>query len=105
MREDCDRDADCNSQHSEAVLSIVQGSSELARIIEMTYWSEEPGLLETIRAVASLSPEARAALLAFLSTATDGRRIRAVNNQGDLVFSVIRVVASGTLSGDAVEGT
>jgi hypothetical protein len=104
VREKCDGDADCDSQHPEAGLSIFQGSSEPARIIEMAYWSEEPGLLETIRAVACLSPETRAALHAFLSTATDARRIRAVNNQGDLVLSVIRIVAPGTMSGAVAEG-
>jgi hypothetical protein len=96
VREKCDGD--------DPGLSIFQGSSEPARIIEMAYWSEEPGLLETIRAVACLSPETRAALHAFLSTATDARRIRAINNQGDLVLSVIRIVAPGTMSGAVAEG-
>ena len=105
MRENCDGDADCDPQHSEAELSIVEGGGEPARIIEMAYWSEEPGLLETIRAVACLSPETRAALLAFLSAATDARRIRAVNNQGELVLSVMRIVASSTTSDVAVDGT
>jgi hypothetical protein len=105
VREDCDGDADCDSQHSEGGLSIIEGGPEAARIIEMAYWSEEPGLLETIRAVAALSPETRAALLAFLSTVTDARRIRAINNQGDLVLSMIRIVAPGTMPGAAVEGT
>lgn len=105
MDEDWDGDADCDSQHPGAGFPIFEGSSEPARIIEMAYWSEEPGLLETIRAIACLAPETRAALLAFLSTAADARRIRAVANQGDLVLSVIRIVASSAMSGVVVEGS
>lgn len=65
------------------------GSLEPARAIEMAYWSEEPGLLEIIRAVACLRPETRVALLAFLSKASDARRISAASSQGDLVLSLI----------------
>jgi hypothetical protein len=69
-------------------LRFVYGSSEAARVIEMAYLSEEPGLLELIRAVACLSPEARTALLAFLSAAPDARRIAAESNEGKLVLSI-----------------
>lgn len=61
---------------------------ETARAIEMAYWSEEPGVLEIIRAVACLRPETRTKLLAFLLKAPDVRRISATSNQGELVLSL-----------------
>jgi hypothetical protein len=100
VRENCDGGSDYVSQHSEGESSTLELGLDPARIIELAYWSEEPGLLETIRAVACLTPETRLALFGFLSTATDARRIRAVNNQGELVLSVMRIVASSTTSND-----
>jgi hypothetical protein len=87
LQEDCTEDGDGNSEHEDTGLRFVYGSSEAARVIEMAYLSEEPGLLEVIRAVACLPPETRTALLAFLSTASDARRISAVTSQGDLILS------------------
>ena len=63
-------------------------SLETARAIEMAYWSEEPGVLEIIRAVGCLRPETRNALLAFLLRAYDVRQISATSNQGELVLSL-----------------
>ena len=70
-------------------LMVAPGGSEPARAIEMAYWSEEPGLLEIIRAVACLRPETRTALLTFLSEASDARRIAAASSQGTLVLSLM----------------
>ena len=87
MHEDCTGDGSCNSDEPEAGLRFVYGSSEAARVIEMAYLSEEPGLLEIIRAIACLPPETRTALLVFFSSASDARRISAVSSHGDLVLS------------------
>jgi hypothetical protein len=78
-----------SSADSAAELVVAPGSSEPARAIEMAYWSEEPGLLELIRAVACLRLETRTALLAFLSKASDVRRISAATGQGTLVLSLV----------------
>jgi hypothetical protein len=40
-----------------------------------------------VACIACLPPETRTALLAFLSSASDARRISAVSNHGDLVLS------------------
>jgi hypothetical protein len=90
VHEDCVGEGENgNAEPQEAELRFVCGSSEAARVIEMAYLSEEPGLLELIRAVACLSPETRTALLAFLSTVSDARRISAVSKEGDLVLSIM----------------
>ena len=64
-------------------------SGPAARAIEMAYWSEEPGLLEIIRAIAARRPETRTALLAFLSKASDARLISAASSQDSLVLSLM----------------
>jgi len=87
VREDGGVNPSDRSEDQAAELAV--GSLEPARAIEMAYWSEEPGLLEIIRAVACLRPETRVALLAFLSKASDARRISAASSQGDLVLSLI----------------
>jgi hypothetical protein len=47
-----------------------------------------------------LTRRSPAALLAFLAAATDARRIYAVNNHGDLVLSMIRIVAPSDVAAD-----
>jgi hypothetical protein len=90
VHEDCVGEGENgNAEPQEAGLRFVYGSSEAARVIEMVYLSEEPGLLELIRAVACLSPETRTALLAFLSTASDAGRISAASKEGELVLSIM----------------
>ena len=88
MHDDCVGKNSGNAE-PDGGLRFVYGSSEAARVIEMAYLSEEPGLLELIRAVACLSPETRTALLAFLSTVSDARRISAVSNEDGLVLSIV----------------
>ena len=88
MQEDGGDTSD-SSEEPVAESVLVPAISEPARAIEMAYWSEEPGLLEIIRAVACFRPETRTALLAFLSNASDARRISAATNQGTLVLSMM----------------
>ena len=59
-----------------AVKAIVE-ETDPARILEVCYWSREPGLLEIMRAVAMMSEEARASLEVFLAMAHDPRAIAA----------------------------
>ena len=89
MHEDGGENPSDSSADSAAELVVAPGSSEPARAVEMAYWSEEPGLLEIIRAVACLRPETRMALLAFLSKASDARRISAATSPGTLVLSLV----------------
>ena len=75
--------------HSDTELPMGQGGVP-ARAIEMLYWSEEPGLLEIIRAIACLPVATRAALQAFLSSAPDAGAILASRNEGNLVLYSLR---------------
>jgi hypothetical protein len=51
------------------VQSLIDQSDDIARLLECHYWSMEPGLLETIRALLATPIEARAALQAFFALA------------------------------------
>ena len=89
MHKNGGRNPSDSSKDPAAELVLAPESSEPARAIELAYWSEEPGLLEVIRAVACLRPETRTALLTFLAKASDARRISAATSQGTLVLSLV----------------
>jgi hypothetical protein len=42
-----------------------------ARVMEFYYWSQEPGLLEIIRAIAAMPPATREALESFIAIGAD----------------------------------
>ena len=75
------------------VVNQIVAKCDPARLMEIYYWSEEPGLLEIIRAVAGLSETARESLESFFalggdpqsiiaSWETDGRLTLESNNLG-----------------------
>jgi hypothetical protein len=58
------------------------------RVAELHYWSQEPGLLETIRAIVAMPQASRAALATFLDIAGDPQSVVAnVDGQGNLTFT------------------
>lgn len=58
------------------------------RVAELHYWSQEPGLLETIRAIVAMPPASRAALATFLDIAGDPQSVAAtVDGHGNLTFT------------------
>jgi len=61
---------------ADIVRDLVLQDGDPAKVLEMHYWSQEPGVLECSRAIAIMSIEARSALQAFL-TAFTGHRITA----------------------------
>ena len=50
-----------------AVGDLIVQAGDPAKILELHYWSQEPGALECIRAIVAMPIEARAALQAFLT--------------------------------------
>jgi hypothetical protein len=61
---------------ADIVRDLVLQDGDPAKVLEMHYWSQEPGVLECSRAIAIMSIEARSSLQAFL-TAFTGHRITA----------------------------
>jgi hypothetical protein len=74
-------------------LSSLRALRHSARVIEMAYLSQEPGLMEIIRAIACLPVATRAALQAFLSAVPDPGQVSAARHSGELVLSPLSVAA------------
>jgi hypothetical protein len=55
--------------------AVITNSGDPARILELYYWSREPGLLEMIRAIVAMRPSSVAALEAFLAMTPDRHSI------------------------------
>jgi hypothetical protein len=54
---------------AEVIESIIVDCGDPARVLELYYWSREPGVLEVIRSVMALPPRTRALLEGFLAVA------------------------------------
>jgi hypothetical protein len=55
---------------ADIVRDLVLQEGDPAKVLELHYWSQEPGVLECIRAIAVMTIEARSALQAFLTAST-----------------------------------
>jgi hypothetical protein len=71
------RQANSQSRSTEILETLVAGGCEPALIVEMYYWTREPGMLDLIRAIAALPDEARSALEAFFAMSHDPAAIAA----------------------------
>jgi hypothetical protein len=59
-----------------------------ARVMELYYWSREPGLLDIIRSIIAMPAHTRDALEAFLTMAGDPETVAAgIDNAGRLTLS------------------
>jgi hypothetical protein len=92
-----DRSAGRDGEAEDAVAETfsLAGLRDPARVIELAYLSQEPGLLEIIRAIACLPVATRAVLQAFLSAAPDVGQVSAARHHGELVLSPLSVAAAG----------
>jgi hypothetical protein len=59
------------------IRTLVAGCDKPAEALEIYYWSKEPGLIEIIRAIATMPEEARAAIEAFAALAHDQTTVTA----------------------------
>jgi hypothetical protein len=58
------------------------------RVVELYYWSQEPELLATIRAIVAMPPSSQAALATFLEIAGDPQSVAAkVDGRGNLTLT------------------
>lgn len=67
---------------------LVAGCGSPAEVLELYYWSREPGLLEIIRGIATMSEDTRAQIEAFIALASNSKSVRAeVDGRGVLTLS------------------
>src|SRR5476649_1687272 len=59
------------------VRMLVEGCQNPAEVLELYYWSKEPGLLEIVRGMAMMTEETRSAIEAFVALASDAKSVAA----------------------------
>lgn len=71
----------------ELIQTLVSGRVPASRILELFYWSQEPGALEMLRIFLGLSAQDSAALLRFFQAAEPSSVAISANDSGELVLS------------------
>ena len=82
-----------NAEIWEVVRTLVLGCADHNRVLELFYWSQEPGLLETARALLALPDRSRSTLQSFLSR-TQAQSIFVEEDEGRLVLTFDELAAS-----------
>jgi len=74
-----------------------------ADMLELYYWSKEPGFTQLIRAIATMPEPARAALETFIALAGDSKSVTAdLDPSGVLTFCSAKAARSAALAMHAV---
>ncbi len=74
-----------------------------ADMLELYYWSKEPGFTHLIRAIATMPEHTRAVLETFIALARDSRSVSAVlDSRGVLTFCSAEAARSAALAVHAV---
>ena len=74
-------------------------SSSPADLLELYYWSKEPGFTQLFRAIATMPEHARAALEAFIALARDAKSVTAaLDRRGVLTFCSVEAARSAALA-------
>ena len=74
-----------------------------ADMLELYYWSKEPGFTQLIRAIVTMPEHTRAALETFIMLARDSRSVRAaLDSRGVLTFCSAEAARSAALAAFAV---
>ncbi|MGN6572370.1 MAG: hypothetical protein ACTHLO_13245 [Pseudolabrys sp.] len=71
----------------ELIQTLVSGRVPASRILELFYWSQEPGALEVLRGYLGLSSQDSAALLRFFKETEASSVAVKANDAGELVLS------------------
>ena len=73
---------------AKTVHAVLAGYANPAHLLELVYWSEEPGVLEIIRSVVAMPAETQVALRRFLSAASNPQKVGIVaSSAGELTLS------------------
>ena len=77
-----------------------------ADMLELYYWSNEPGFTQLIRAIATMPEHTRAVLETFIALARDSRSVRAeLDSRGVLTFCSAEATRSVALALHAANDT
>jgi hypothetical protein len=79
--------SDRNNNTWEVIRTLVNGGADSSRLLELYYWSQEPGIVELVRAYLEMNERARLAMGNFLLSAKPQSIAAALDGQGRLVLS------------------
>ena len=65
------------SRSERLIRMLVAGCGSPASVLELYYWSREPGMIDVMRGIVAMPEETRAAFEAFLALARDPKSIEA----------------------------
>lgn len=71
----------------EVMRTLVNGGTDSSRLLELYYWSQEPGVVELVRAYLEMNEQARLTVGNFMLTARPQSVVAALDASGRLVLS------------------
>jgi hypothetical protein len=81
------------------IQTLAHGCDTPAKMLELYYWSKEPGLIEVIRGIAAMREEVRAAIEAFIVLAGDARSASAdLDGRGVLTLASAEAAKTAALA-------
>ncbi len=90
--------------HELLVRALLAGCDKPREALEIYYWSKEPGLLEIMRAIATMPEQARAAIEAFAVLAQDQTTVKAgLDSRGVLTLASAQAARTVALAQYAAE--
>lgn len=85
-----------SAEIGELIQNLMSSRVPASRILELLYWSQEPGGLEMLRSFLALPPEDGARLLSFLASADPSSVSVRPGDTGQLVIAAERRAAART---------
>lgn len=76
-----------NNNVWEAIKTLVNGGTDSSRLLELYYWSQEPGIVELVRAYLEMNERSRLTVGNFLLSARPQSIAAVLDEEGRLVLS------------------
>jgi hypothetical protein len=81
------------------IRALVEGCGSPAQVLELYYWSKEPGLIEIIRGIVAMPEDTRAALETFLAISREPKSVVAtLDRRGALTLTSAEAVRTVALA-------
>lgn len=74
------------SKSERLIRMLMTGGGKASSVLELYYWSREPGMIEIMRGIVAMPEETRGALEAFLALSRDPKTIRANISQAGVLM-------------------
>lgn len=79
-------DGPCDNEAFDLIKTLVNGGNDTSRLLELYYWTREPGIVELIRAYLDMPERTQRSLSTFLLNGRPGLISSAFDQQGRLVL-------------------